>query len=177
MPVARRQTSVMSGLIEHSPSRAAFLRGMLGLGALAACGVPAAQAATPMIRRPIPSSAEPLPVIGCGTWQTFDVGADADARLAQVLQVLFDAGGSVIDSSPMYGSSEQVVGDVLASMHARERAFLATKVWTHGGRDGSEQMERSPPRLRSGHIELLQVHNLVDWKTQRATLAAGKREG
>ncbi|MGE5115394.1 MAG: aldo/keto reductase, partial [Betaproteobacteria bacterium] len=132
-----------------------------------------------MIRRPIPSSAEPLPVIGCGTWQTFDVGADADAqaRLAQVLQVLFDAGGSVIDSSPMYGSSEQVVGDVLASMHARERAFLATKVWTHGRREGIEQMERSLARLRSGRIELMQVHNLVDWKTQLATLAAWKREG
>ena len=132
-----------------------------------------------MLRRPIPSSGEPLPVIGCGTWQTFDVGRDASAqaRLAQVLQVLFDAGGSVIDSSPMYGSAEEVVGDVLASMHARGRAFLATKVWTSGRREGIAQMEQSLARFRTDRIELMQVHNLVDWKTQLDTLAAWKREG
>ena len=169
----------MSALIEHSWSRAAFLRGMLAAGALAAFGPRPAEATTTMLRRTIPSSGEPLPAVGCGTWQTFDVGRDASAqaRLAQVLQVLFDAGGSVIDSSPMYGSSEQVVGDVLASMHARDRAFLATKVWTSGRREGIAQMEQSLARFRTDRIELMQVHNLVDWKTQLDTLAGWKREG
>ena len=168
----------MSALIEHSWSRAAFLRGMLAAGALL-CGPRPAEATTTMLRRTIPSSGEPLPAVGCGTWQTFDVGRDASAqaRLAQVLQVLFDAGGSVIDSSPMYGSAEQVVGDVLASMHARDRAFLATKVWTSGRREGIAQMEQSLARFRTDRIELMQVHNLVDWKTQLDTLAGWKREG
>ena len=168
----------MSALIEHSWSRAAFLRGMLAAGALL-CGPRPAEATTTMLRRTIPSSGEALPAVGCGTWQTFDVGRDASAqaRLAQVLQVLFDAGGSVIDSSPMYGSAEQVVGDVLASMHARDRAFLATKVWTSGRREGIAQMEQSLARFRTDRIELMQVHNLVDWKTQLDTLAAWKREG
>ncbi|HEX7384434.1 MAG TPA: aldo/keto reductase [Burkholderiaceae bacterium] len=152
---------------------------MLAAGALAAFGPRAAEATTTMLRRTIPSSGEPLPAVGCGTWQTFDVGRDASAqaRLAQVLQVLFDAGGSVIDSSPMYGSAEEVVGDVLASMHARGRAFLATKVWTSGRREGIAQMEQSLARFRTDRIELMQVHNLVDWKTQLDTLAAWKREG
>src|SRR5437899_1758082 len=87
-----------------------------------------------MQSRPIPSTGTPLPVIGCGTWRAFDVGAEPQERdrLAQVLRVLFESGGSVIDSSPMYGRAEAVVGDLLNAAHNRGKAFIATKVWTSG---------------------------------------------
>lgn len=125
-----------------------------------------------MITRPIPKSGELLPVIGLGTWQTFDVGNDAAAleNLGAVLQMLFDGGGKVIDSSPMYGRAEAVVGYLLEKMHARERAFLATKVWTSGRAEGTAQMRRSAELLKTRVIDLMQIHNLVDWRTQLATL-------
>jgi diketogulonate reductase-like aldo/keto reductase len=132
-----------------------------------------------MHARPIPASGEALPVVGCGTWRTFDVDASAAARapLREVLQVLFDHGGSVIDSSPMYDPAEGVVGDLLEAMQARERAFLATKVWTSGRAAGIAQMRESLRLLKSPRIDLMQVHNLVDWQTQLATLRAWKAEG
>jgi diketogulonate reductase-like aldo/keto reductase len=132
-----------------------------------------------MHTRIIPSSGATLPVIGCGTWIGFDVGARPAEfpQRAQVLQELFAAGGRVIDSSPMYGSAEQVVGELLETQGARPKAFLATKVWTSGKRAGIEQMERSMALLRTDHIDLLQVHNLVDWKTHLATLRAWKEKG
>ena len=117
--------------------------------ALVARATQAAQAAEPpaqlMHKRPIPSTGEPLPIVGCGTWRTFDVGDDAARRreLADVLRVLFAAGGSVIDSSPMYGSSEAVAGALLTQSHARDKAFIATKVWTDGREAGIAQMEQS----------------------------------
>jgi diketogulonate reductase-like aldo/keto reductase len=125
-----------------------------------------------MTRRKIPSSGEALPVVGCGTWRTFDVGNDANAqeRLAHVLQTMFDAGGSVIDSSPMYGSSEAVAGTVLTKLDAHDKAFVATKVWTDGRAAGIAQMEESMRRLQRPRIDLMQVHNLLDWRTQIATL-------
>jgi diketogulonate reductase-like aldo/keto reductase len=159
-------------------TRAEFLR--LAAGALSALAVPAAAAAPEkMHTRAIPVSNEPLPVVGCGTWRTFDVGTEpADrAPLADVLRVLFDAGGSVIDSSPMYGAAEGVAGDVLASLGARDRAFIATKVWTEGRAAGIAQMERSMKLMRTDRIDLMQVHNLVDWRTQLATLRAWKQQG
>jgi diketogulonate reductase-like aldo/keto reductase len=130
-------------------------------------------------RRKIPSSGELLPVIGVGTWQTFDVGAGEAERapLKETLRVLFDAGGSVIDSSPMYGRSEQVAGDLLADMQAHDRAFVATKVWTRGREDGMQQMRRSMELLKDERIELMQIHNLVDWRTHLRTLRAWKAEG
>jgi len=125
-------------------------------------------ARTKMHTRPIPSTVEPLPVIGCGTYRTFDVGAAPEDRapLAAVLQVLFAAGGSVIDTSPMYGAAEGVVGDLLARAKSRSRAFLATKVWTSGQQAGREQMNRSFDLLQDRRIDLIQVHNLLDWKRQ-----------
>jgi diketogulonate reductase-like aldo/keto reductase len=134
---------------------------------------------TAMHARPIPSTREALPVIGCGTWRTFDVGASAVERapLRDVLQVLFDSGGSVIDSSPMYGPAEGVAGDLLATMNARDKAFIATKVWTSGREAGIDQMRRSMQLLRTDRIDLMQVHNLVDWRTQLATLRSWKAEG
>jgi diketogulonate reductase-like aldo/keto reductase len=132
-----------------------------------------------MRTRPIPSTGAPLPVIGCGTWRGFDVGRTPQERdpLSAVLRVLFQAGGSVIDSSPMYGRAEGVVGDLIAAGHWRDKAFLATKVWTTGKAAGIDQMRRSQQLLRSDRIELMQVHNLLDWRTQLATLRQWKQEG
>ncbi|MBN9091542.1 MAG: aldo/keto reductase [Reyranella sp.] len=138
-----------------------------------------AQTGARMHIRKIPATGEPLPVIGCGTWQTFDVGAAPAERAprAEVLKVLFEAGGSAIDSSPMYGRAEEVVGDLLAAAGTRDKAFLATKVWTHGKAEGLLQMEQSFKRLRTDRIDLMQIHNLVDWKTHLPTLKAWKAEG
>ena len=156
-------------------SRSAFLH-LAGAALLAAPA--AAQTGPRMQTRKIPSTGEMLPVVGCGTWQTFDVGpsaADREPR-AEVLKALFEAGGSVIDSSPMYGKSEGVVGDLLAAAGTRDKAFLATKVWTRGRDAGIAQMKESMRLLRSERIDLMQIHNLVDWKTHLPTLKAWKAE-
>jgi aryl-alcohol dehydrogenase-like predicted oxidoreductase len=128
--------------------------------------------------RPIPSSSEPLPIIGFGTWQTFDIGDNPTARAERedVLRLLFEAGGKLIDSSPMYGRSEGVVGDLLAKMGARDKAFLATKVWTWGRDQGIGQMEQSMTRFKTDTIDLMQIHNLVDWRTHLKTLRAWKEQ-
>ncbi len=154
-----------------------------GMAALAAAsadnlGLGGAQTA-PLITRPIPSSGESLPVIGVGTWQTFDVGAGMAERAPReaVLAELVALGGRVIDSSPMYGSSEQVVGEIADKLGLRPKLFVATKVWTSGKRRGIEQMEDSMTKLRAKPIDLLQVHNLVDVETHLATLAEWKRTG
>jgi len=120
-----------------------------------------------------------LPVIGCGTWLGFDVAGRPQElpQRARVLQALFDAGGSVVDSSPMYGSAEQVVGDLLQAGGARQRTFLATKVWTSGRQAGIAQMERSMALLRSARVDLMQVHNLLDWREHLATLREWKARG
>ena len=168
-----------------SRDRRAFLR----LATSAALALPftrpaRAQASRPepmtvMTRRPIPSTGEALPVVGCGTWRTFDVGNDAKARegLADVLRVLFDAGGSVIDSSPMYGSSEAVAGALLTQLDDHPKAFVATKVWTQGREAGIAQMQESMRRLQQPRIDLMQIHNLLDWRTQLATLRDWKAAG
>lgn len=150
-------------------------------------GLPSGFAQTPalavplphMNTRPIPSTGEALPVVGCGTWRTFDVGDNlqAQAALADVLRILFDNGGSVIDSSPMYGSSEAVAGAVLTRIGGHDRAFVATKVWTEGREAGIAQMEESMRRLQQPRIDLMQVHNLLDWRTQLATLREWKAQG
>ncbi|HEX5093440.1 MAG TPA: aldo/keto reductase, partial [Burkholderiales bacterium] len=149
------------------------------LGALAGLAVSGGAAAAPMRARRLPAGGEPLPVIGLGTWQTFDVGGDAAARvpLQEVLQSLFDAGGRVVDSSPMYGTSESVVGDLCAALDICEPLFLATKVWTQGREEGIRQMERSIERMRAAPLDLMQVHNLVDVETHTRTLQAWKAEG
>jgi len=132
-----------------------------------------------MHRRKIPSTGEMLPVVGCGTWRTFDVGpTQADrAPLGDVLKVLFEAGGSVIDTSPMYGAAEGVVGDLLASAGTRDKAFIATKVWTSGRDSGVAQMQRSLQLLRTSRVDLMQIHNLLDWRAHLPTLRAWKAEG
>jgi diketogulonate reductase-like aldo/keto reductase len=143
-----------------------------------------------MMTRQIPISGEALPVIGLGTWQTFDVAAGAPERaaLGQVLAAFLDAGGRVIDSSPMYGRAEATVGDLLATLGPRAEGerrptsppFLATKVWTTGKARGEEQMTTSMRRMgrqAPRAIDLLQIHNLQDWRTHLATLRDWKAAG
>lgn len=160
-------------------SRRDFLRGMIAGAAVLSAKPSNAMADPAMILRPIPSSGEAMPVIGLGTWQVFDVGADPRARqpLRAVLQALAGAGGRMIDTSPMYGRAEGVTGDLVAEMGLRPKAFLATKVWT-GGRDaGVAQMRRSAELLRSPVLDLIQIHNLLDWRTHLATLRDMKAKG
>jgi diketogulonate reductase-like aldo/keto reductase len=125
-----------------------------------------------MLTRPILSTGEEMPVIGLGTWRVFDVGTDTEARrpLREVLQVLLAFGGRIIDTSPMYGRAEAVIGDLLLEMDARSRVFLATKVWTAGSERGIAQMQHSAQLLRSEVIDLMQIHNLMDWRIQLSTL-------
>lgn len=132
-----------------------------------------------MLTRPIPCTGKPLPVIGCGTWLAFDVGSRPTElpRRGEVLAALFAEGGSVVDSSPMYGSAEQVVGDLLQASGQHGKAFLATKVWTTGKQAGIDQMERSMSLLRTRHIDLMQIHNLEDWRVHLATLRDWKAQG
>jgi diketogulonate reductase-like aldo/keto reductase len=132
-------------------------------------------AATAMLTRPIPSSGEKLPVIGMGTWQTFDV-ADP-APLEEVLKVFSELGGKLLDSSPMYGKSEQVAGDLIGKLGLRDKLFVATKVWTKGKAEGLAQMEASMKKLRAKPIDLMQVHNLVDVGTHLDTLRGWKKDG
>ncbi|MDP9992708.1 aryl-alcohol dehydrogenase-like predicted oxidoreductase [Variovorax boronicumulans] len=131
-----------------------------------------------MTTRPIPSTKEALPVVGCGTWIGFDQrpGTDEYKRLPGVLEALFAAGGTLIDSSPMYGRSEETTGELLATKQ-RTKPFLATKVWTSGREAGIAQMEQSFARLRTKQIDLMQVHNLVDWRIHLATLRGWKEQG
>jgi diketogulonate reductase-like aldo/keto reductase len=132
-----------------------------------------------MLMRPIPSSGEKLPVIGLGTWQTFDVGASEAERkpLEDVLRAFVKLGGRVVDSSPMYGRAEEVIGDLVAKIGLRNSLFLATKVWTRGKEAGIQSMERSCTRLRTKKIDLMQVHNLVDVATQLTTMRQWKEQG
>jgi len=171
----------------HGPdqglTRAQLLRWGVCASACAALPFPAAAQmpapATRMNTRSIPSTNEALPVIGCGTWLGFDYspGTAEYARLPGVLDALFDAGGRVIDSSPMYGRAEANTGDLLAAAKSRDKAFLATKVWTSGREAGIAQMEQSFARLKTQRMDLMQVHNLVDWRTQLATLRDWKARG
>jgi diketogulonate reductase-like aldo/keto reductase len=124
----------------------------------------------------VASSEKTLPRIGLGTWQTFDVGADPAARapLREVLRLL---DGNVVDSSPMYGSSETVAGDLIAELGLRPKLFVATKVWTQGRAEGMRQMETSFRRLRVERMDLMQVHNLVDVEAHTRTLLDMKQKG
>lgn len=132
-----------------------------------------------MLTRVIPSSGEKLPVIGLGTWQAFDVDLTTDNRrqLGDVLSLFVKLGGRVIDTSPMYGRAEDVIGELTAALGIRDKIFLATKVWTRGRENGIKSMERSMGLLRAKRIDLMQVHNLVDAQTQLATLHEWKAQG
>ena len=160
-----------------SLTRREVLRMTLGAGALALTGGSAM--ADSIVRKPVPKTGETLPAIGLGTWQTFDVGASRSARepLKNVLREFVRLGGSVIDSSPMYGKSESVTGDLAAELGVQKQIFLATKVWISGREAGIRQMEESFTRLRTQRMDLMQVHNLVDYRTHLATLRAWREQG
>ncbi len=134
-----------------------------------------------LVRRLIPASggSESVPVIGLGTWNTFDVGQDAVDRapLLEVLRAFYAAGAKLIDSSPMYGRAEAVTGELVTQLHRQHRTFLATKVWVDGLQQGIAQIERSFELLRTQRLDLLQIHNLRDWKVHAATLRALKEQG
>lgn len=135
-----------------------------------------------LLRRPIPATGELLPAVGLGTWQVFDVAGQADelAQARAALSRFVELGASVVDSSPMYGTSESVLGGLAAELGVHKRLFLATKVWTNGREAGISQMERSIERMRvalKGSLDLMQVHNLVDTKTHLATLRDWKNAG
>lgn len=171
---------------DHELTRRAVL-GATGAGACAIlCGLLAPLRSTPslaetptMLTRPIPRTGEALPIVGIGTWQTFDIGEDRGElnQRKEVLDALFAAGGKVIDSSPMYGRAEVVVGKLLTEMEAHDKAFLATKVWTSGATAGVTQMNQSFEKLQTKTIDLMQIHNLVDWRTHLRTLRTWKEQG
>jgi diketogulonate reductase-like aldo/keto reductase len=131
-----------------------------------------------MLSRKILSTGEELPVIGVGTWERFDVasGDPRRAKLKDVLATLFAAGGRLIDSSPMYGRAEGAVGELLAALPEAPKPFIATKVWTQGRAEGVAEMQRSE-RLMGGRLDLIQVHNLLDWRTHLETLEEWKASG
>ena len=161
-------------------ARRTFIKGLCGVAAALACRPDWLQAKpAAAIKKAIPATGEKLPVIGMGTSRTFDVGDDEQARsaLAEVLQTFFDQGGAVIDSSPMYGSAEQVTGDLLQRIGNKQSLFAATKVWTWGKQQGIEQMQRSMQRMRVKQFDLLQIHNLRDWQVHLKTLRDWKATG
>ncbi|HAE48029.1 MAG: aldo/keto reductase [Tistrella sp.] len=173
-PISRRQflCSTAAGLaaftLSPGPAGAA--------GSLSGVSVPGA--GTPLLRA-IPSTGRAVPAVGLGTWITFNVGRDAQAiaGCTEVMRAFFDAGGRVIDSSPMYGSSQMVVGQGLATLDARDRVFSAEKVWTSSGRDGPGQIEETRRFWGVKRFSLMQVHNLLAWQDHLETLFAMKAEG
>ena len=138
-----------------------------------------ADSARRILSRPIPASAELLPAVGLGTYQSFDVGASAAQRepLKEVLRLFVQHGGKLIDSSPMYGPAESVAGDLCAELGLSGQLFMATKVWTSGREAGIRQMEESLRRMRVSRLDLMQIHNLLDWKTHLPTLKQWKSAG
>jgi aryl-alcohol dehydrogenase-like predicted oxidoreductase len=152
----------------------------IGMG-LAAIGLGTplmTQAATPILRK-VPKSGETLPVIGLGTYDAFDIGNDkSDHDAAKVVLKRFaELGGAIVDSSPMYGRAETVIGDLSAELNINDRLWIATKVWTSGRESGISQMNDSLRKMRRDKIELMQVHNLQDAKTHLATLRDWKKSG
>ena len=166
-----------------SDSRRAARRNFLGsLAAVAATQVLPSAAVTQdpkPITRPIPTSGERLPVIGVGTWITFDVAPDInnEAPLIPVLQTFFDHGGAMIDSSPMYGYAEAVVGDLLTDTSTRNRLFSATKIWTPVKALGRPQLERSRRLWGVNRFDLVHIHNLLQWEAHLETLKEQKSAG
>ncbi len=153
---------------------------LIGAAALTVMSNTTANSATPaLIKRPIPRGGELLPVIGLGTWQTFDVAAysPAMAELREVLSTFVAGGGKLVDSSPMYGRAEGAVGELADASGLLPSLFLATKVWVSGRQAGVEQMRASLRLLRAKRIDLMQVHNLLDVATHLKTLREWQAAG
>ena len=149
-----------------------------GIGLLGAIRV-GAGVQQPILRKPVPSTGEQIPAIGMGTSITFNVGDDTAALdlRAEILREFFDMGGGMVDSSPMYGSSEAVIGRSLRELGARPGLFSATKVWTSSGEDGPDEIEASRKLWGVDRFDLLQVHNLLAWEDHLETLFEMKAQG
>ena len=161
-------------------NRRRFFRQLGGLGAaLLLRPSEVMSAERTMITKSIPSTGENLPIIGMGSWITFDVGNNSAERVVRgrVLQAFFDNGGALIDSSPMYGSSEEVIGEALENIKNRDKLFAATKVWILGKKSGIRQMEDSQQIWGVPRFDLMQIHNMLDWETHWETLNEWKAEG
>jgi diketogulonate reductase-like aldo/keto reductase len=141
--------------------------------------MPSADSKNSLFTAKIPATGEMLPRLGLGTYATFDVGLDSGEipQIKEVLHTFFAAGGRLVDSSPMYGNAEEVTGIVAADLGINEKLFLATKVWTRGRTAGISQMAESLRKMRRKKIDLMQIHNLVDWRTQLKTLRENKEQG
>jgi len=168
--------------MKHNLSRREVLKniGMLGGAAMLQPVTVIAETSQKMLlQRSIPSTGEKIPAVGLGSWQQFDVGNGASERtpLKTVLQEMEKLGGKVIDSSPMYGRSEQVIGELSTELKLNDRFFLATKVWTTGKQEGIAQMNDSMRKMGRKKLDLMQVHNLQDWQTHLKTLKEWKEEG
>lgn len=161
------------------PARRRILKGLAGAAALGAAGAGAAPAATAAASRPIPSTGEAIPAIGMGTWLTFNVAPYTDARRqrVEVLRAFFAAGGRLVDSSPMYGLAEAAVGHCREQLGGAPQLWSATKVWTPGRLPGIAQMNLSLKLWGLERMDLMQVHNMLDWETHLATLKEWKQEG
>ncbi len=162
---------------DHRPDRRSALAGLAALAGAASLPRLARSAPAGLLERPIPATGERIPAIGMGTWLTFDVapGAERDARLA-VLREFFAGGGTLLDSSPMYGYAEAALGELVPKARPA-RVFNATKVWTPTRFLGVKQMEESFAHWGVGRFDLMQVHNMLDWETHLATLRAWKSAG
>lgn len=166
--------------LPRAVSRRAFLRSLAACGTCALVRPSVAQAVPgPLLVRPIPSTGETLPVVGLGSWITFNVGSDRVARDActDVMHNFFAAGGRLIDSSPMYGSSQEVIGYGLEQLGRPAALFAAEKVWTSPGSRGPAQIEQSRRHWKIARFDLLQVHNLLSWREHLSTLFAMKAAG
>ncbi|MDZ5461215.1 aldo/keto reductase [Azohydromonas lata] len=166
------------------PRRRRVLGGLAALAAGAAPGwlapsTAAAQGSPALPLRAIPSSRERLPAVGLGTWITFNVGRDAQLReeCTRVVEAFLAGGGRLIDSSPMYGSAQEVVGQALRTLGARDRVFAADKVWSSSGRQGPAQIDESRAFWGLPRFDLLQVHNLLAWEEQLPLLLRMKAQG
>lgn len=158
--------------------RRMFLGAAIAAGTLPSLGAFGEDGAAPILRA-IPSSGELLPVVGMGTMFTFDIaGEEQDlVRLTEVMQAFLDNGGALVDSSPMYGNAEQMVGEVLQRTARKDNLFTATKVWADGKQEGIDGMYRSMGRMRVTSIDLMQIHNLRDWRVHIETLREWKESG
>jgi diketogulonate reductase-like aldo/keto reductase len=165
---------------ESEVKRRIFLKQLAGLGGVIFLKPGATIAAErSAITKAIPSTGERLPVIGMGSWITFDVGSNSYERAvrAKVMQAFFDNGGALVDSSPMYGSSEEVIGEGLKAIKHKDKLFAATKVWILGKKSGVRQMEDSQKLWGVTRFDLMQIHNMLDWETHWETLREWKAAG
>jgi len=158
-----------------------LIRALLAAGGAVALSplLASAQATAPLLTRRIPSSGEAIPLVGLGSWITFNVGDDRELRdeCAEVIRTFFESGGRLIDSSPMYGSSQEVIGYVLAKLKRPAQLFSADKVWTSNGDEGPSQIEETRRHWGVAKLDLVQVHNLGAWEQHLRTLGVMKAAG